>query len=384
MKNDSFYMKRALELASEAEGNTSPNPMVGCVITDIDGNIVGEGYHKKAGEAHAEVNALADMRKNGKQGHTAYVSLEPCSHYGRTGPCCDALIAAGLKRVVAAMTDPNPKVAGRGLKKMQDAGIEVTSGVCEEEAENLNEKFLTYITKKRPFISLKYAMTLDGKLTTCARDSHYVTGAEAHKYSHNLRRTHDAILVGIKTIEDDDAELTTRLVEGKNPLRIVLDSSCRISPSAKVLNGEAETLICVGPDADAERKKIIAAKEKVELLELPYAENRNISKGDIDVNSGKKVLDLHFLINKLHEREISSLLVEGGSEVLGSFVDEGFGDRVYAFIAPKIVGGRTALPAIGGEGIAVMNECAGVEDMEFVPLGKDLLLTGRIVYKNSL
>ena len=214
MADHDFYMRRALELARRAEGETSPNPMVGCVILDENNNIVGEGWHKKAGTPHAEVNALADMRARHGQGYTAYVSLEPCSHWGRTGPCCEALIEAGIKRVVAAMEDPNPKVAGNGFRRLREEGVEVIVGVCEKEARRLNEHFLVWVTGKRPFVSLKFAETLDGKLATSARDSHFVTGQEAHTYSHYLRKIHDAILVGIGTVLDDDPELTTRLVEG--------------------------------------------------------------------------------------------------------------------------------------------------------------------------
>ena len=207
MSDNEMYMRRALELARRAEGCTSPNPMVGCVIADADGKIVGEGWHHKAGTPHAEVNAIADMNAKQLQGHTAFVTLEPCSHWGRTGPCCEALIKAGIKRVVAAMEDPNPKVAGNGFRRLREAGVEVITGVCENEARRLNEHFLLWVTQNRPFVSLKFAETLDGKLATSARDSHFVTGQEAHTYSHYLRKIHDAILVGIGTVLDDDPEL---------------------------------------------------------------------------------------------------------------------------------------------------------------------------------
>ena len=231
---DEAYMQRALELALQAEGNTSPNPMVGCVIVDAEGNIVGEGYHHKAGEPHAEVNALAEAKQM-VQGATAYVTLEPCSHYGRTGPCCVALARAGIGKVVVACLDPNPKVAGQGLEYLRLQGIEVVTGVCEKEAQRLNERFFTWITKKRPFITLKYAMTLDGKIATATGDSKWITGEEARTYAHRLRKQHDAVLVGIGTVLEDDPELTTRLVRGKNPVRVVLDSSLKISLMAAVL-----------------------------------------------------------------------------------------------------------------------------------------------------
>ena len=243
--DDELYMRQALALACLAEGDTSPNPMVGAVIVSADGEVVGEGYHHKAGQPHAEINALKEAKKLARGG-TIYVTLEPCSHFGRTGPCCEAIIAAGLKRVVAAVEDPNPKVAGNGFKRLRDAGIEVTVGVCAEEARLLNEKFFHWIVTGRPFVSMKYAMTLDGKIATRTGDSKWITGEDARAYGHYLRKAHDCILVGKNTVLADDPELTTRLVEGRNPLRIVLDSNCEIPMTAKIFDGEAETLLVTG------------------------------------------------------------------------------------------------------------------------------------------
>ena len=243
--DDELYMRQALALACLAEGDTSPNPMVGAVIVSADGEVVGEGYHHKAGQPHAEINALKEAKKLARGG-TIYVTLEPCSHFGRTGPCCEAIIAAGLKRVVAAVEDPNPKVAGNGFKRLRDAGIEVTVGVCAEESRLLNEKFFHWIVTGRPFVSMKYAMTLDGKIATRTGDSKWITGEDARAYGHYLRKAHDCILVGKNTVLADDPELTTRLVEGRNPLRIVLDSNCEIPMTAKIFDGEAETLLVTG------------------------------------------------------------------------------------------------------------------------------------------
>ena len=365
MSDYEFYMRRALELACRAAGCTSPNPMVGCVIADADGRIVGEGWHHKAGTPHAEVNAIADMNAKQLQGHTAFVTLEPCSHWGRTGPCCEALIKAGIRRVVAAMEDPNPKVAGNGFRRLREAGVEVSVGVCKKEARRLNEHFLLWVTQNRPFVSLKFAETLDGKLTTSARDSHFVTGQEAHTYSHYLRKIHDAILVGIGTVLDDDPELTTRLVEGKNPVRVVLDSRARIPLTAKVLQGDAKAVVMTGPDADADKCDKLQRLKNVEVVSLP-CENGNLS--------------ISALLQSLYEHEIASVLVEGGSEVLGSFLDSRMADRVYAFIAPKLVGGKKALPSIGGRGIERMSQCASVVEPEFLTLGQDWLITGRITF----
>lgn len=359
--DDVKYMRRALELARMAEGETSPNPMVGAVIVDDNGTIVGEGYHHKAGQPHAEINALAEAGDKAK-GATIYVTLEPCSHYGRTGPCCEALIKAGVKRVVSAVTDPNPLVAGRGLNRLREAVIEVTNGVCEDEAKKLNEKFFFWITHKRPFVSLKYAMTLDGKLAADGGDSKWITGTEARTYAHWLRKTHDAVVVGKNTVLQDDCELTTRMVKGKNPLRIVLDSKCSIPLNAKILNGEAKTLVAVSKDAPVAKISALQALKNVEVVKLLEHNSR---------------LDIKALLDYLAVHEITSLLVEGGSEVHGAFLDAGCAERVYAFIAPKIIGGKNALAPVGGSGCKDMDKAMRLQDVEYKQLGSDLLVTGR-------
>ena len=359
--DDIKFMRRALELAQLAEGDTSPNPMVGAVIVDDSGNIVGEGYHHKAGQPHAEINALAAAGAKAK-GATIYVTLEPCSHYGRTGPCCEALIKVGVKRVVSAVTDPNPLVAGRGLNRLREAGIDVTEHICEDEARQLNEKFFFWITHKRPFVSLKYAMTLDGRLAAAGGDSKWITGTEARTYAHYLRKTHDAVLVGKNTVLRDDCELTTRMVKGKNPIRIVLDSKASLPLSAKILNGEAQTIICVSKEAPQEKLAALQGLKNVEVLTLPEA-------------GGK--LDLNALMQELAAKEITSVLVEGGSEVHGAFIDAGIGERVYAFIAPKIIGGANAIGPVGGAGKTDMAQALKLRDVECKQLGADFLITGR-------
>lgn len=360
--DDVKYMRRALELARMAEGSTSPNPMVGAVIVDDNGNIVGEGYHHKAGEPHAEINALAAAGDKAK-GATIYVTLEPCSHYGRTGPCCEALIKAGVKRVVSAVTDANPLVAGRGLKRLREAGIEVTNGVCCGEAKKLNEKFFFWITHKRPFVSLKYAMTLDGKLAAAGGDSKWITGTEARTYAHWLRKTHDAVVVGKNTVLHDDCELTTRMVEGKNPVRIVLDSRAELPLTAKILNDEAKTILAVSNDVSLMKLAAIKLLKNVEIIVLPQKNGR---------------LDIKTLMEFLADREITSLLVEGGSEVHGAFFDAGCAERIYAFIAPKIIGGSKALAPVGGAGCEDMGKAQRLQDVECRQLGRDFLITGRL------
>ena len=359
--DDIKFMRRALELAQMAEGDTRPNPMVGAVIVDGDGNIVGEGYHHKAGQPHAEINALAAAGDKAK-GATVYVTLEPCSHYGRTGPCCEALIKAGVKRVVSAVTDPNPLVVGRGLNRLREAGIEVTEHVCEDEAKKLNEKFFFWITHKRPFVSLKYAMTLDGKLAAAGGDSKWITGTEARTYAHYLRKTHDAVLVGKNTVLKDDCELTTRMVEGKNPIRIVLDSNASLPLNAKILNGEAKTIIAVSEAAPQDKLNELQKLTNVEVLKLPQRNG---------------YLDLQALLEKLATMEITSVLVEGGSEVHGAFIDAGLAERVYAFIAPKIIGGKEAIGPVGGIGSTDMGKALKLRGVEYKQLGTDFLITGR-------
>lgn len=359
---DREYMERALELARMAEGDTSPNPMVGCVLVR-DGRIIGEGWHHRAGESHAEVEAIRDA-KNKVRGATAYVTLEPCSHVGRVGPCCVALARMGIARVVCAMADPNPKVAGAGIRYLQDNGVQVEVGLCQREAEKLNEKFLFAITHDRPFVSLKYAMTLDGKIATASGDSQWVTGEAARSKAHYLRKTHDAVLVGVGTVLADNPELTTRLVKGKNALRIVLDAGLRTPLTAAVLNEAANTLIFVGEDYNREHAQVLTQMDWVEVLPVP--------------ESAPGRLDLKAVMNVLAQRKIRSVLVEGGSRVLGAFKDAGLVDRVYAFVAPKLCGGQEALSAVGGGGVQLMDAALQLEDLEVEQLGADVLLTARV------
>lgn len=359
---DEEYMQRALVLAVKAEGDTSPNPMVGCVIVDDEGNIVGEGYHHKAGEAHAEVNALAEA-KDLARGATAYVTLEPCAHYGRTGPCCVAFARAGIKKVVIACTDPNPQVAGEGINYLRLQGVEVVTGICEKEAKRLNERFFTWITKKRPFISVKYAMTLDGKIAAYTGDSKWITGEAARTYAHRLRRQHDAILVGIGTVQADDPELSTRLVKGANPVRVILDSHLHISLMANVLNPVADTIIITGLDADPVKAEALNALPNVEVVQLP-------------LKNGHPPIPL--VVETLAQRGLTSLLVEGGSEIHGAFKDADMADRVYAFIAPKVLGGRNSFTAVGGIGSPLIETAWQLHDVECEKLGDDFMITGLV------
>ena len=356
---DESYMREALRIAEYARGRTSPNPLVGAVIVR-DGTIVASGWHRAAGEPHAEIHALR-MAGELARGATLYVTLEPCAHHGRTGPCAEAVIAAGLARVVIALSDPNPLVAGRGIHLLTAAGIEVTTGICEDEARRQNEIFLKWVTTKRPFVTLKTAMTLDGKIASHTGASQWITGAAARARVHAYRNEYDAILVGIGTVLADDPSLTTRLEHGtgKNPLRIVLDSEARTPLDAKlVADGAAPTIIVVSERADHRR---------VNLLRACGAEV---------VTLGAQRVDIAALLDYLGAREITSLFVEGGAAVNWSLLAGGSVDKVHAFIAPMLMGGETAKTPIGGTGFDSPQTALRLHDMTVEQVGTDILVTG--------
>ena len=356
---DESYMREALRIAEYARGRTSPNPLVGAVIVR-DGAIVASGWHRAAGEPHAEIHALR-MAGELARGATLYVTLEPCAHHGRTGPCAEAVIAAGLARVVIALSDPNPLVAGRGIHLLTAAGIEVTTGICEDEARRQNEIFLKWVTTKRPFVTLKTAMTLDGKIASHTGASQWITGAAARARVHAYRNEYDAILVGIGTVLADDPSLTTRLEHGtgKNPLRIVLDSEARTPLDAKlVADGAAPTIIVVSERADHRR---------VNLLRACGAEV---------VTLGAQRVDIAALLDYLGARDITSLFVEGGAAVNWSLLAGGSVDKVHAFIAPMLMGGETAKTPIGGTGSDSPQTALRLHDMTVEQVGTDILVTG--------
>lgn len=355
-------MQMALELAAKARGRTSPNPMVGAVLVK-DGEVVGKGYHAKAGGAHAEVVALADAKERAKDA-TVYVTLEPCCHHGRTGPCTEALIKAGVKRVVAAMLDPNPLVAGQGLNILRDAGIEVKSGLLEEAARELNEVFIKYITTKKPFVVLKAATSLDGKIATASGESKWITSSEARAYGHRLRDQYDAILVGVNTVLADNPSLTARLPEGrgKDPSRIIVDSLARTPTASQVLLQEsaAHTIIATNEAAPVERRASLMAAG-AEIIVVPGA--------------GPGV-DLAKLMELLGEKQISSVLIEGGGKISGSALKAGIVDKIAWFMAPKIIGGDLAPGPVRGEGIKSLQDATQIYHMSVQQLGTDYLITG--------
>jgi diaminohydroxyphosphoribosylaminopyrimidine deaminase/5-amino-6-(5-phosphoribosylamino)uracil reductase len=356
---DLHWSARACELALRADYGTSPNPMVGAVIVDSSGNVAGEGFHLGAGQPHAEQEALM-VAGDQALGGTLYVNLEPCATH-RTPSCGDAIIEAGLKRVVISMLDPDERVRGAGLAKLRAAGVEVVLGVHEERALRLNEFYAKHRLTGRPFVSAKFAMSLDGKIATRTGESRWITGDEARVHGHRLRHIHDAILVGVNTAIADDPELTTRLegIEGRQPLRVVLDSQLRLRMSARVVG--ANTLI-----ATTRAGRMGAA----EVMKFPATANGQVA--------------LAPLLDELGARGILSLLVEGGSAVHASFMSQGLVDKVYAYIAPRLIGGREAPGPLGGAGVERLAEAIPLRELDATRLGSDLLVTGYVdVHRNS-
>lgn len=357
---EEFFMREALRIAKYAEGRTSPNPLVGAVVVR-DGKIIAQGWHRKAGTPHAEIHAL-NMAGELSRNATLFVTLEPCSHFGRTPPCARAIVDAGIKKVVAAMSDPNPKVAGRGFEILRSAGIEVEVGLLEDEARKLNEVFLKWVTKKLPFVTLKFACSLDGKISTVGGESRWISCEESRKFSHGLRDINDAILVGVGTVLADNPSLTTRLVDGKNPVRVIVDSNARIPLDAKVVTDKsARTILATTSNAPPE--KISALKNHgVEI---------------ITAGEGQRV-DLKILMLELAAREITSVLVEGGGTIHFAMLEAQLVDKIFAFVAPKIIGGANALTAVEGAGFEKLSDAVNLENFSAQKLGTDFLLSGYV------
>ena len=358
-------MRRALRLAAQGFGDTSPNPLVGALLVRR-GIIIGQGWHHGAGQPHAEIEALRDAEKHGAnpRGATLYVTLEPCCTHGRTPPCTAAIIAAGIKRVVVAATDPNPQHAGRGFKLLRDAGVEVVIGVQAEAAMRLNESFNHWIVHRTPFVIVKAAMTLDGKIATRTGASKWITGEESRAYAMKIRRSVDAILVGVNTVLADDPALTVRPVrEGKSPRRIVLDSQARTPISSRLVTDEFAALITIVVTKRAPAQRMAALRERVRVTVAPASDGG---------------IDLRWLLKKLGAEDVTSLLVEGGGEVNASFLLGGLAQRVAFFYAPKIIGGREARKGVAGVGISDLKDALKLRDVKYRFLGPDLLLTALV------
>ena len=352
-------MERALELARRGTGLVSPGPLVGCVIVDPTGVVVGEGFYVFEEVRHAETIALS-VAGNKARGGTAYVSLEPHAHHGRTAPCTDALIAAGIKRVVASIEDSNPKVSGRGFEHLHNAGLEVQVGLLAEEAARVNETYIHYMRTGRPFVHLKMAVSLDGKIATRTGDSRWVTGPESRARAHELRHQYDAIMIGIGTAIKDDPLLTDRSDRSRRLqlVRIVLDEQLLLPAQSRLVKtaNEAPVIVIAGTGADENR---------VRELE---------SRGVEIVRKGNR--DPFELLDELGRRSVQSLLVEGGSGVAGRFIDAGLVNKITFFVAPKIVGGSEAPSAVGGVGVELMKDALQLEHVEITQRGNDIEVTG--------
>lgn len=354
-ETDKHYMSIALSLAEKGRGKTSPNPMVGAVVVR-DGSIAGQDYHHKAGEAHAEVIALGEAGEN-TRGATLYVTLEPCCHHGKTPPCTDVIIKSGIRRVVTAMIDENPLVAGGGCDRLREAGIDVKTGILEDRARKLNEAYLKFITIGAPFLTLKLAVTLDGRIADTGGKSKWITGAETRKRVHRWRAWSDAVMVGVGTVLTDNPALTVRDADGSDPLRIVVDSHLRTPPDAKVI-ADSHVVIAV---TDA------APKERLDLFKKSGA-----GIWIIDSKDGR--ISLAALLKKLGEKDITSVLCEGGGILATSLLAEKLVDKIIFTFAPKILG--SGKNAVGGIGIGDIDNSINLKDTEVVAVGDDIIITG--------
>jgi len=358
------YMRRALSLARLAVGYTNPNPAVGAVIVK-DGFVVGRGCTQPAGSSHAEVVALRQAGEKAK-GATMYVTMEPCCHYGRTPPCTQAIINAGISEIYVSLLDPNPLVSGRGMRELNEAGIKTYFGVCQEEAYEINEAYIKFITTGSPFITIKVAMSLDGKIATKTGHSKWISNEEARNYVHSLRHSANAIMVGVNTIIKDNPKLTARGCQGKGgtpkaqPLRLIVDSSGRTPLDSQVFKQPGKTLLAVVDPLDSERKKKLI-QIGAEVLELPGVDG---------------LVDLEKLLKTIGKRNIVTVLVEGGSKILGSLFDHRLVDKVLVFISPIIIGGSQAKTAVGGDGVNNLMEALSLGRVKIKKFGNNVLISG--------
>lgn len=354
-----MYMKKAIELASKGEGFVNPNPLVGSIIVK-DGKIIGEGYHEKYGGPHAEVNAFNHATED-VTGATMFVTLEPCAHHGKTPPCALKIVEKKIKKVIIAKTDPNPLVNMKGIQILKDAGIDVEYGLLSDEVEQQNEIFLKYIQTKKPFVAIKYAMTADGKLATKTGDSKWITNEASRNYVHELRNKYMAIMVGVNTIIADDARLNTRLDKPhRNPIRIIIDPDLNIPKDAYVIK-----------TAQVQPTWIVSKKYDQHLVDLGV---RIIQMPEIDFVQ---------LMAKLGEEKVDSVLIEGGSYTHGKALESGIVDKVYAFIAPKLIGGKQALTPVGGDGVSLMSDAFMLKNVTYHQFGDNILLEGTISKENN-
>ena len=358
------YMKKCISLAKKGEGKVSPNPLVGAVVMDKNGNIAGYGWHQKYGEAHAEVNAIkmADDRGINIEEGTIVVSLEPCSHYGKTPPCADMIIKRGIKKAVIGCSDPNPVVSGRGIEKLKNAGVEVVLGILENECKSLNEIFMKNQIVKMPFIAIKTAATLDGKIASKTGSSKWITDEKARNYVQKLRNKYDAILTGSGTVIADNPSLTCRMKNGKNPIRIIVDSKAACNPDSNVFNDDGTKVFW----AVAEKTIIEHKNKNVEVIKCPLSKI-----------SGK--IDLNYLVQTLYEKGIRSILVEAGGMLNGGFIKAGLADKLYQFLAPKILGDKDGKNFAEGFDINDINDCIKLQIERVKMFEPDVLIEASFV-----
>jgi diaminohydroxyphosphoribosylaminopyrimidine deaminase/5-amino-6-(5-phosphoribosylamino)uracil reductase len=356
---DERFMRIALKEAARARGQTSPNPMVGCVIVDGD-EIVARGFHARAGDDHAEIVALRAAGDRA-EGAELFVNLEPCSHYGRTPPCVDAIKEAGIRRVVAAMIDPDPRVSGRGMNILNDAGIETQVGVCEQQAKRLNEGFISRMKRERPFVTVKLAMSLDGKIATYSGDSQWISGEESRELVHQTRARSNVITVGPGTASNDNPRLTARPSDGLQtapPARFVVEGRYRLAKGSNVFDttSTSTTLFTLGPNEPGRLKTL--GEQGVQVVEL----------------SSDDPLGVHAVVRQAYHDGAATVLVEGGGEYAGAFFDAGLVDRLMLFVAPKVIGGRDAVTAVAGEGVALVKDAKQATTHTVSQIGDDLLI----------
>ncbi len=357
---DEYYMGLAISLARKGIGKVNPNPMVGAVIVK-DNKIIGTGYHERYGGKHAEINAIENSRQS-LNGSTMYVNLEPCSHFGKTPPCVDKIIESKINKVVISSVDPNPLVQGKGVKKLRDAGIEVKVGVLDKENKKLNEVFLKYIKNKKPFVVMKVAMSLDGKISTTTGQSKWISCDESSRYVHKLRSQVMSILVGINTVIKDNPMLDCRLENGKNPIRIIVDTTLKIPIDSKIVSSSKSIRTIVVTTKNANRNVMKLLEDKgVEIL---------------TVNLKNNLVDLKEMINKLGELNIDSILIEGGSSLNFSAINENIVDKIQVYVAPIILGGESSKTPIGGQGVDDIKEAFKLHRLEYKQVGSDILIEG--------
>lgn len=359
--NELEYMKLALELAKKGTGHVSPNPLVGAVIVK-DGRIIGEGYHEKYGQPHAERNALAHCTES-PEGADIYVTLEPCCHHGKQPPCTDAIIEAGIKRVIVGSPDPNPLVAGKGIQILKNHGIAVDEHVLEDECLQLNDVFFHFIRTKTPFVAMKFATTIDGKIAAYTGKSQWITGEAARNHAHGLRNRYSAIMVGVGTVEADNPMLTCRIEGGRNPIRIICDSKLGISMDSNIVNTSSEVPTIIATVSDDSEKISALEKAGCEILKTE-ALNGRVSLTD--------------LMKKLGEKNIDSILVEGGGTLNWSILEAGLANKVYAYVSPMILGGKTAKSPVEGIGFTEPDAGITLKNTRITELGKDYLIEGEV------